>query len=244
MSNLNVLLEDTWTSEADGDADDVIEYCSSNNITCTIMSPTDIFNLDSNKFFTYIFMCDTLIVKHHLEKLNRADLIPDTYEQIYSELFGREIKKIKFCEVKVGTFVKPISNDKQFSGQICYEVRESSSFIGDVPDKDEVVYNSEIINFLSEYRILVGNGIVYGVGYMTGQTNVRPDDYIIKKVIELTKNNFRCVDVGLDKKTNKWIIVEINPPYSLDQYDIPLADYMMFVIDSCKWMNHKIIENN
>jgi hypothetical protein len=196
-------------------------------------------------------MCNTIIVKYHLNELGLLHLIPDTYEETYHQLYSREIKKVKFSEVKStshGIFIKPTTNDKIFSGQIyygvygVYGVYDNVSFIGDLPDENDVVYSSEIVIFLSEYRILVGHGKVYGIGYMQGQTNVYPDDFIINKIIELTPLNFRCVDVGLTNK-NKWIVVEINPPYSLDQYDIPLADYMQFVIDAASYLQNEIKNN-
>ena len=63
------------------------------------------------------------------------------------------------------------------------------------------------------------------------------DKIFITKLIELTNENFRCIDIGF---TNKWIIVEINHPYSLDDYEIPIENYMEFCINSFKKIN-KII---
>lgn len=224
-----VLLEDSW------EATDVIEYCTEHNIECTEVSQSEIYEMNSNKFLEYVFMCGTGAVKYHLDKLGLSNIIPDTYETAYSELYGRTINKIKFEEIPQMTssvFIKPTSNDKNFCGQI-FDPTSDINDNDDLPDKHDVVYYSQIITFMSEYRILVGNGKVYGIGFMQGYDDVYPDENIINQIVELTKDNYRCVDVGLDKKTMKWLVVEINPPYSLDQYTISLDNYMNFVVDSC-----------
>lgn len=65
----------------------------------------------------------------------------------------------------------------------------------------------------------------------------------ITKLITLTGSEFKCIDIGFID-TNKWLIVEINPMYSLDDYEMNITDYMNFCVDSCIWINNQIKLSN
>jgi len=52
-------------------------------------------------------------------------------------------------------------------------------------------------------------------------------------------NNFRCIDIGMNQ-SNQWFIVEINPPFSLDNHTIDMNQYIEFCIDSCQYIWEKI----
>ncbi len=62
----------------------------------------------------------------------------------------------------------------------------------------------------------------------------------INELIKTTEDDFRCIDIGYLSETNEWVVVEINPPFSLDDYKINLTDYMNFCIGACKWLNKKL----
>ena len=44
------------------------------------------------------------------------------------------------------------------------------------------------------------------------------DDIFISNILEIT-NEFLCVDIGYTLESG-WVIIEINPPYSLELYEI------------------------
>jgi hypothetical protein len=68
------------------------------------------------------------------------------------------------------------------------------------------------------------------------------DTQFINDLINLTGEKFRCIDICLIKQNNqlKWGIVEINPPFSLDDYEILFENYIDFCIDSCNYIKNMI----
>ena len=225
-----VLVEDSW------EAEDIVQYCMRDNIECRVLSPKELTELDSNEFMQYVPFCSTDIVRQHLVCAGQTERIPDTYETVYRPYLHREIRKVPFSEVVPGSFVKPIANDKSFDGQVYYD---DERFLGPLPSAQTEVYTCEAMRVLSEYRLLIGNHRLYGRGYMSG---ARIDDLLPKSMIEELVNltdNYRCVDIGYVKfltgagaGTSRWVVIEINPAFSLDDYDIPLADYMQFCLDA------------
>jgi hypothetical protein len=96
---------------------------------------------------------------------------------------------------------------------------------------DLLVYYSELVNFAVEYRLLIGNNKLYGQGFQKGNKLINLDLNFINDLIKLSHQEFFCIDIGyiIDKK--EWAVVEINPPFALDDYGIKLNDYMDYFFD-------------
>lgn len=247
---MKVIIEDTWNE--DGEAEDIIKYCTDNNYEYLLLDPEKIKELDHQVFFNCIYFCNTDIVRHHLQEMNLSNnIIPDTYESIYERFYSRKIEKINFGDIDINTlknpiFIKPTENDKSFDGSV---ISKDDPYTMQLilasetkPTKETLVYKSDVVNFISEYRLLIGNGKLYGSGFICGkELGSFMEEMNIKKIIELTDENFRCIDIGfIAEPLHKWAIVEINPPFSLDDHDIPLPNYMNFCIDACNWINSKV----
>ena len=243
---MNVFLEDTW------EATDIKNYFKKFQETQEIqetqetqetqeirktynlkeLTTDELRNLDSLEFISGIYFCNTDIVQYHLKKLNKEIVVPQTYEEIYNEYFRREIKIQMFKDIKsqMPIFLKPITNDKTFDGQIIYHI---DTFLGKLPNDDDLVYTSPIHNIVSEYRLLIGRGKLYGKGKICG---IQMDDILpikmINELCDLTAE-YRCIDIGYSQTIKNWMVIEINPPFSLDDHEIPFNDYMNFCIDSC-----------
>ena len=183
-------------------------------------------------FFSYIYFCNTSIVLSKLKEYDSDHLCPDTYENIYDEFYCRKIDKIKLKNINFteNIFIKPVDNSKSFDGFIVTSQKNLDELKYIDPDMD--VYKSEIINIIAEYRLLIGNGKIYGSAHMKG---IIIENYLniinVSKLIELTGLKFRCVDVGFIS-TDKWLVVEVNPMYSLDDYNMNIINYMNFCIDA------------
>jgi hypothetical protein len=176
-------------------------------------------------------------VYYHLCKNNLQHLCPDTYSDKFEQFYHRNIKKLKLNDVIFNSpiFIKPAENSKLFSGHIIQNKLQFDSlrsYYGNVN-----VYISNIINIVGEYRLLIGNNKIYGSSYMKGMYDENYLEKInINKLIELTSNTFLCVDIGILENDN-FVVIEINPPYSLDNYDIPIDQYMSFCIEACNYIN-------
>ena len=245
------ILEDTWTYEtnynaiiSNSEADDIINYAKINNIECKILSVRELYEYDSNDFLKCIFFCNTDIVQYHLFKINRMDLVPNTYDIRFAELFNRHIETMSLAEFDkkykgIKKFIKPYDNNKDFDGRLISNILDFESYGIPIPDLDKQIYCADPIIFLSEVRLLIGNNQLYGHGHICKN---RIDNYLdnkqfIQQIINLSNGDYLCVDIGFvfDDKLNKfhWIIIEINPPFSLDDYDIRFDDYIRFCIDAC-----------
>jgi len=232
---MKVLLEDTWG------ATDIINYCKDKNIECIVLSESDLMKRED--FFESIYFCSTDIISKKLEEKGRLDLIPDTYDKIYTDFYHRTINKVMFSDIikeldgHKEIFVKPVTNNKLFDGKVITSMDDFEMFGETAPSLDTYVYRSDVVEILSEARLLIGNGRLYGHSHISKQEN---DSYLknlnIEKLIELTGDKFVCIDIGMIP-SDKWIIIEINPPYALDDYQIPLENYMEFCIDACKYIN-------
>lgn len=235
---MKVIIEDSWNEY--GDADDIIQYCSDNNMQYQILSPEQISGL--NNFFDYVFFCNTEIVLEKLRSTNCENLCPDTYDQTYKEFYNRTIEKVSLADIILTEpiFIKPIDNDKFFDGHVVKLQSDIDSLKSVHPNM--MVYKSEVISIVAEYRLLIGNGKLYGVGHMKGQ-KININEEYVKRLVELTNEKFRCVDVGFTN-FGTWIVVEINPMYSLDDYGIEIDKYMSFCIDACKWVQRCVADAN
>jgi hypothetical protein len=237
---MEVILEDTWNYY--GEAEDIISYCKDNNIICNILSQQEILNITN--FFNYVFFCSTNIVYQKLKEHNCINLCPDTYEDVYNEFYSRKIEKVKINEITFtdDIFIKPCDNDKSFDGFIAKSQQEIDNL--KYLDPNMIVYKSDIIHITSEYRLLIGNGKLYGSACMKCVKGDYVETYIgsefVDQLIVLTGEKFRCIDIGIGVDINKWFIIEINPMYSLDDYDMDIKNYMKFCIDSCIFINKKV----
>ena len=186
-----------------------------------------------------IYFCNTDIVQYHLKKKNNLtnEIVPDTYDKSFNKFYLRDIKVVKFKELYNGDFncfIKPYLNDKSFDGQVYYNI---DKFVGPIPDPETLIYMSNVVTFLCEYRLLIGDNKLYGSGFMQGiYPNVNLPKDFIEKIISCTNSRYLCIDIGYIKELKKWAVVEINPPFSLDNYNIQFESYINFCVDACKYI--------
>lgn len=246
---MNIILQVDW------DADDIKQYCNSKGYKLNILTYDEIRDIESITFFCHVYFCDTELIQYHLKKCSASFIVPDTYEYNSHYYYGREIKKVKRDSIdSFPIFVKPITNDKLFTGFIakckndldiqhllshdsafrillCGTSEKSLEINRSNQEYDlEYVYTSEIVHFESEYRVFMGNNMIYGMGYQKGNKLVTPDLSFLQNICH-KDILFKCVDVGYIN--NRWVIVEINPPFSLDDFGVDIDSYMRFCIDAC-----------
>jgi hypothetical protein len=232
-------LQHNW--DDDGEAQDIIDYCRENGIKIELMTGMDLMDMDSHKFLSNMYFCDTDIVQYHLSKTNKTFLVPDTYEKTYEKLYDRKIEKMTLSEYfskydGIERFIKPFKNNKEFDGFIIKGVNDFTDRCVPVPSDTTEIYTCEPLVILSEVRLLIGNHKLYGHTHMCKNRidTYLKDTKLISDLLELTGTNYRCIDIGLVRRPNlKWIVMEINPPFSLDSYEIPISDYMAFCMDVC-----------
>lgn len=230
------LVEDEW------EADDIISHCKDHGYEYKVLSQDEIRHLSVEEFLEYVPFCSTLVVQSKLKEKGLDHLIPDTYTAIFEDLYGRKITHITYKDlgsVSFPYFIKSAGNDKIIDGTVVTnkdeldDVWTNVSRINDVnPGPDMELYICDPISFMSEHRLLIGKSTIYGRGFQRGNSDIIPTLDIIENIIRLAKEKFYCVDVGYDG--SKWIIVEVNPPFSLDDFGIELDKYIQYAVDF--WM--------
>ena len=231
-----ILIEDTWN--IDGEANDIIKWCTDHQYDYRIMTQDELRSISDLEFKNSIYFCHTDIVREHNIPF------PDTYEDKYKSFMKRKINTMRFDEfdfdnIPFPIFIKPIGNDKSFDGTIVSnEDQYATDVILNTYPKPVYIYTSEVIKFVSEYRLLIGNKKLYGRGRMIGKV-MKLDNSFINELIEIT-DTYRCIDIGYSNEMNTWMVVEINPPFSLDDYEIDIDSYMNFCIDACIYTSTKM----
>ncbi len=243
------LLENTWT--IDGEADDIIDFCKKNNYECKILNVQQLYELNSIYFLNNVYFCNTDIVQYHLEQINKKYLVPNTYDIRFNKFYNRIIETLTLNEFaskynSIEKFIKPYDNNKDFDGRVICNINDFESYGVKIPNLNQKIYCCDPIKIISEVRLLIGNNKLYGHGHICKNriSNYIEDKIFIEELIKASNYDYLCIDIGyvFDEKNKvfKWIVIEINPPFSLDDHEINFQDYMYFCIDACNYLNKKI----
>ncbi len=170
-------------------------------------------------------------------------LIPDTYDKTFDDFYNRNITKYVYKDIfKVSYpyFVKSAGNDKSIDGTIIKNSDDVADLwcINQIFLYDDMeLYVCDVVNFKVEYRLLVGDNKIYAIGYQKGNKSNFPSEHFLHKILEKSNGKYYCIDIGLI--SNSWSIVEINPPFSLDDFDISLNVYIEYAVDFWKYVRSK-----
>eukprot|EP00933_Yihiella_yeosuensis_P022913 TRINITY_DN17937_c0_g2_i1.p1 TRINITY_DN17937_c0_g2~~TRINITY_DN17937_c0_g2_i1.p1 ORF type:complete len:308 (+),score=44.27 TRINITY_DN17937_c0_g2_i1:61-984(+) len=72
-----------------------------------------------------------------------------------------------------------------------------------------------------------------------------PSEEFIESILENLEGEFMAIDVGLMVKGESavmeegsicWSVVEVNPPFALDDHGLDIESYCQYCIDACEWM--------
>jgi hypothetical protein len=245
-----VYLEDSWTENGDGEY--IINYCArpDSKWQLQIISGNELKTIPSRDFFKSVVLAQSYVIQSHLILLNRQDLIPDTYDRAFRQWYQRPIEIItiqqlwdKYISAERPRFIKPTGIVKLFEGQV---LEDSDDLTNLLVSKNGVtletnVYSCPIIDINGELRLLIGTGRLYGVGQISIAPPPNQDwrSGFLDQLITAVGDRFLCVDIGWVAELG-WIVIEINPPYALDEYDIPLFVYLVFMTDAFNWFRCKL----
>ncbi len=235
-----IIVEEDWD-----DYDDLIDYFVTSKIPYKIIPHDKIASISTEDFMINgPYFCDTHIIQDKLSAVSLDYIIPDTYPNVFDNFYKREIIKETYINLKRHTFpffIKSTGNDKLISGTVIKNSKELEKIWisnGVECDNNLLLYvNKNIINFRAEYRILIGNNKIYGVGFQKGEKSINPDQQFLDSLTSASCKSFYCVDVGYTDNVGSkvpesgWVIVEVNPPFSLDSFDIEMKDYVDFAVD-------------
>jgi hypothetical protein len=246
---MKCIVEEEW------EANDIIDYCINQGIEIIEMSSEKINGLESFEFFNQIVFCNTVTVQRNLKNLDLYYIIPNTYPQEFNDLYHRNIIKVdlnKLYTLEYPYFIKSTGNMKVIDGTV---IKNQDDFTdlwitnNVLPDSSMEFYVSDCVKFLSEKRVLLGNSKIYAIGHQFGSMDISIDDEFLNKIISLSNNKYYCVDIGYIQETG-WSIVEVNPPFSLDDFDISIDVYVTYarnvwcyILNELKKMKSKSLDS-
>lgn len=156
---------------------------------------------------------------------------------------GRKIEYMTMGEFRQDTrfpiFVKPNGRVKSFLSGVLSSQSFKELLLNDVPDEEEC-FISEIVDFVSEYRGYVINGILKGIKHYKGDIRVFPDMKVIDACIGSYGNAPAgyTIDFGITSD-GRTLLVECNDGWSIGNYGLDNRDYVNLLIK--RWV--EIVNN-
>ena len=155
------------------------------------------------------------------------------YPDELSPWLGRKIAQKQIGEVRKESnswpvFIKPANERKTFTGQLVSKFADLISS-ATLP-KDFLVWASEPVRFVSEYRCFILNGEVVGCKNYKGDVLVFPDSKAITDMVAAWKSAPKayCLDVGVTDN-GQTLLVEVNDAHSAGDYGLHPIIYARFL---------------
>jgi len=158
------------------------------------------------------------------------------YPDEVSPFYGRKIVEMDYSEVmnqELPIFVKPKDDVKRFTGDVFREDQWRTITLNG--HQDTMFYVSEVVDFVSEWRVFVHNREVYACQNYSGNPLSFPSPDVINSIVNLYDN---CpiaytIDVGITSY-GETLIVEINDMWATGSYGAYDYEYTMAYID--RWL--------
>lgn len=171
--------------------------------------------------------------------------IHNPHDHLYDYL-GREMYETTYCEIlnrfmhntgNTPIFIKPLNEHKLFTGKVINTFADLISLAG-VPQETKIL-QSQVVNWISEYRCFVNRRGLLGCKNYTGDFTVLPNFDMIYGAIEDYKEQplSYSLDFGITDKGETQLI-EINDGFALGAYGLNSIYYCKFIRD--RW--HEILK--
>lgn len=129
-------------------------------------------------------------------------------------------------------FIKPRKETKRFIGTVLEETSDLVKLGGFVSDID--VWCSEKVEFVSEWRVYVCDGVPLGMFWYKGKWDITPDVEVIQRAIAAYHSAPRgyAIDFGVDSE-GRTLLVEVNDGFGLGNYGLPPVPYAQLL--AARW---------
>lgn len=174
-------------------------------------------------------------VRSAIKRLNCPELANIDYPKELHDYLGRNVRADKLGNVRHSTdrfFLKPV-RQKAFTGFVYTNTASDRTRLVTVLD-DEDIWISDIVNFVSEYRVFVMYGLPVGIRWYKGDPFVSPDKAIIKEAVDkwtckegIVRNDVphACtVDFGVTSE-GKTLVIEANEGFAFGGYGLGSITY-------------------
>lgn len=161
-----------------------------------------------------------------------------SYPKKLRDFLGRIIKETTFDELGIDYpyFVKPSEEIKLFTGDSVESDKDKATLIkyGNCKATTKV-YRSELVNFVSEYRVFVSLGEVKGIRHYRGNPLILFDPILIPLMVEAYTD---CplaytLDIGVTSD-GRTLLVEVNDMWAIASYGLNPRDYTLLCVRRLK----------
>ena len=167
------------------------------------------------------------------------------YPEQLKKYMGRNITTIPFSELgkDFPYFVKPAVGVKMFIGDVVSNEKHLEYLVMfDKCQPDTMVIKSEVMEFLSEYRVFVSHGKIYDVKHYKGTWKEHVSWNIIENMVSDYTNcpSAYTLDVGRDSN-GITRLVEVNDMWAIGSYGMDGREYALLCARRMKEIlkNHK-----
>ena len=112
---------------------------------------------------------------------------------------------------------------KAFTGGIVENTKqlELLKHFDNIPD-DMEVFTADIVNFISEYRVFVSNGKIYGIKHYKGDFTIFPHIPTVESMVRAYTNcpSAFTLDVGVTDSIYSTKLVEVNDMWAIGSYGL------------------------
>jgi len=127
-------------------------------------------------------------------------------------------------------FIKPSVRAKRFTGFVMADPMDIR--LSGVP-QSEKVWCSEVVTWVTEWRLYVSGGRVLHAGHYDGNPEVNPSPAVVEEALSLMSSKGGCpssyaLDVGV-LSTGETALVEVNDAYGIGAYGIAAEHYYSFL---------------
>lgn len=174
-------------------------------------------------------------VRRAFKRLNCPELANIDYPKELHDYLGRNVWAAKLGDIRFSTdrvFIKP-QKQKEFTGFVYTNTASDRLRLVSVHD-DADIWVSDIVNFVSEYRVFVMYGLPVGIRWYKGDPFVKPEKSVIKEAVErwtmdgdFVRNDVphACtLDFGVTKD-GKTLLIEANDGFAFGGYGLGSITY-------------------
>lgn len=161
-----------------------------------------------------------------------------SYPEELKRYLGRDIITTTFGELgnDYPYFIKPSEEIKLFTGDVIINdhhkqlLKEFYNCTDSTP-----IFKSSVITFVSEYRVFVSNGKIYGIKHYKGDFNKFIDPNVVKRMVDTYKDcpSAYTLDVGLTL-LGETLLVEVNDMWAIGSYGLDGKTYALLCVRRMK----------
>ena len=158
-------------------------------------------------------------------------LRPHLKREVWETTIGRFLMQ-SYDEINLNVFIKPKLSNKAFTGFVVNSPQQLFSL--ENFSKNMELYCSQVVHFISEYRVFVNKSKIVGMKNYYGNSELKPDISFIKNTISdfensSDKTSAYGIDFGI-LQNNETALVEWNDAYSLGSYNLNKEVYTNLII--------------